>query len=227
MLPRITQIQFDYYASIGRFQSPGARITSKSVNEVLRDYQNLLENGIVDVFNGNKTKGEFSRMQRSLIKGDSTDVYLEGMREGGIKDAKSELSDDDEQTISDWTTNQLDFVKDFADAIGEDAKLEGDAKTEARGVLFDRAAIWVQSLKGLGSLGYASAQANMMVTFRLGATEKHCSTCSRLNGKRHRLSWFRDRGLIPQITKGNENFACGSWKCDCILEDDDGNQVIP
>ena len=51
-------------------------------------------------------------------------------------------------------------------------------------------------------------------TWRLGATERHCSDCLRLNGQTHTASEWTRAGIRPQ----SPDLECGGWNCDCSLE---------
>ena len=62
-----------------------------------------------------------------------------------------------------------------------------------------------------------------MLTWRLGNTEVHCSTCASLNGKRHRASWFISHDYIPG--KPGAAMDCQGYNCDCALVDDEGIEV--
>ena len=59
------------------------------------------------------------------------------------------------------------------------------------------------------------AKKNQMLTWRLGNTERHCSTCSQLDGKSHRASWYIAHDYIPR--KPGASMDCGGWNCDCSL----------
>lgn len=50
--------------------------------------------------------------------------------------------------------------------------------------------------------------------WRLGATEKHCRDCARLNGQVHTASEWARAGIRPQ----SADLECGGWRCDCRLE---------
>jgi hypothetical protein len=62
-----------------------------------------------------------------------------------------------------------------------------------------------------------------LLTWKLGNTEKHCVTCSALNGQRHRASWYVSRNYIPR--QPGASMLCGGYYCDCSLVDGSGNQV--
>lgn len=201
-------------------------VREKSVNEVIRDYENALTRLVIDTVNSNLSAAEMARSHRSLLRQVDTLAYQEGMREGGIETPQSELTAKDEENVTAWLVQQIRSVPSFAEDCETASKLDGeDARTSARKGLLDRAGLWVDALRGLGMQGYASAQEDKLVTFKLGGTQEHCRTCLKLDGQRHRLSWFADRNLIPQMP-GNAHFDCGSWNCECRLVDRSGKSVM-
>jgi len=67
------------------------------------------------------------------------------------------------------------------------------------------------------------AKKNQMLKWNLGQTEKHCPTCSDLDGKWHRASWYRSHNYIPR--EPGAAMTCGGYNCDCRLTDKDDNEV--
>jgi hypothetical protein len=63
---------------------------------------------------------------------------------------------------------------------------------------------------------------NIIVTWRLGATEEHCDTCATLDGQRHHVKWFIDRDYIPH--KPGAAMDCAGYNCDCKMIDKNGNE---
>lgn len=199
------------------------RPEQKSVNEVVRSFDDTLTRFCYEAFNGSMSGADFSRSLRALLRSVADEAYSEGMREGGVKDPDEVLDDKDEQTIKGWLATQLEHVRDFADAAND---VRGaDDKESARRAVLDRVDLWAQSLQVLGNLGFASAKRNMMVAWRYGDTE-HCDTCNGLNGKRRRLKWFVENGYIPR-EPGSETLDCGGYNCQCSLVDDDGKVIMP
>lgn len=147
---------------------------------------------------------------RRLIKDGVADAYIEGLKEGGIP--ADEMSDDDALMIVELSSNQLEYVTDFVRAI-RDAK--GDKQAQ-RDILDNRIDLWAASIEAAGMQGLASANANEMVTWKLGKTEEHCATCQKLNGQTHRRKWFADRNYFPR-TPGAD-LECGGYNCDCSLD---------
>lgn len=201
------------------------QITLKSVNEVLREYEDKLDRWMKDVLNGNMTGGEMSRAMRAIIKRLAPESYTEGMREGGIRDPESEMENEDDEAVAEWTRDQLLYVDGFIESIVETSKLDGDKKIEGRNSLLDRIDEWVSSMRFIGQKGYLSAKGNLPLTWKVGDTE-HCPTCLRLDGQRHRASWYAKRDLVPR-QPGSNSLDCKGFNCMCSLVNDDGDQIIP
>lgn len=199
------------------------KITLKSVNEVLRDYQDKLERYVVDTANGNMTSAEMTRAHKALIKRDAHEAYTEGMREGGVRDPEAEMEDEDDSAIDDWIEDQVQYTSDFAKDVAEVSKLKSDEKTTQRDIMLARVDDWVASLKFIGQKGYLSAKGNLPLTFDGDDGKENCATCSKYKGQRHRKSWWEKRGLLD---RPNGNYDCGRFNCQHSFRDDDDNVVI-
>lgn len=197
----------------------------KSVNEVLRDWDGLLSRWVVDAANGNMSAVDVARAMRAALRRLAPQAYDEGLREGGVRDPEAERDDEDDARIDAWLDNQLEHVRDFAQAAGELSKLKGDERTRARDAMLGRVDDWVSALQALGGQGYMSARENMPCTWQVGDTE-HCPTCLKLNGRRRRLKWWLAQGYLPQES-GSGTLECGGWNCQCRLVDDNGRTVLP
>lgn len=140
----------------------------------------------------------------------------------------SEMSADDTQWIIERTAAEVGYIDGVFLNLRE-MRVAGDEDLEE--FIWQRAANYANTLDGIYAEGKARALRDIYVTFRLGETEEHCEPspgkygCAALNGKRHKLRWFIDRGIIPQSP--GSNTTCGGWRCACTLIDSDGNQVIP
>ncbi len=212
-------------AMAARIDRLAAARAVKSINEITREYRDTLIRWVVDAANGNMTAGAFTSAMTGELGTDSIAVYQEGMREGGIKDPPAEMDDNDGAAIDDWLGTQIPYVSGFASDAVAVSKLTGDDKAAARTDVLGRVDTWVASLESLGRIGTASAKANGMGTWQLGATEKHCQTCANLDGQRHRLKWFVSKNYIPR-QPGSTTLDCGGYNCDCQIVDDEGNRVM-
>lgn len=193
----------------------------KAIVGAVREYDVLLTKAVNAALNGRMDKAALRNRHKALIRDLAPQAYYDGMKAGGIDDPEAALEPEDEATIKEWTAEQLTHVNDFADAVVSAAK-----QPDLESGIIARVALWIGSMENLQSLGKASALKNMMVTWRMGATEQHCTSCKRLNGKRRRLSWFIKNGYIPR-ENASETLECGGWECLCGLFDDKGKQVLP
>jgi hypothetical protein len=129
----------------------------------------------------------------------------------------------DEETAA-WARSQLDAQLGYVDQLFEDLKeLRKSGDFDAGEVATARAAGYASGLDGFYNEAVLRGKKNQMVTWHLGATEKHCKTCASLDGKSHRISWYIDHDYIPR--KNGCNLDCGGYNCDCTLTDKDGNEV--
>lgn len=82
------------------------------------------------------------------------------------------------------------------------------------GRIAGRVRLWVNR----GNASYARGQELALVvdeepryTWRLGATEQHCTDCLRLDGVTLTASEWDRLGIHPQ----SPDLECGGWHCDC------------
>lgn len=196
----------------------------RTIAQVVGTYRDQLTNFVHEALNGSMDALDLRRAHREMIRRLGPSAYTEGLREGGVP--AEELDAADRRAITEWMTGQFAHVNKFAaDAVaarGDDGK---------RANIMTRLGMWVESMQTLGGMGLMSAQKNRMGTWYLGPTEKHCITkngrigCANLHGKRHRLSWFLSRGLIPR-QPGSAILGCQGFMCLCEIRGDDGTKLI-
>lgn len=153
--------------------------------------------------------GELTRVRAGLIVRAELDKYgrramLDGLKDGGVSLAT--LEGDDLATFNGWKVEQSGYVASLMDAIfKEDVHYSGDG----------RAQLWSRkSLDVIYQQGLLSADSNGLYEWHLGATEKHCATCLRMNGVIKRLSKWHEDGILPQ----GSTLECGGYNCDCTLK---------
>lgn len=201
----VTQIEAQFLiASIGD-------IEMKTLDSATARYRKSLRAITRSYFSGDVSRATFEQAVGDAIRVDSELVFDQGLQEGGA--SIDEISEQEQDYLNEWIDAQLGFIGGLADAL-EAAK--GDKA--AQRAFYDRLDMWVDSMRTLGMTGKGFASADQLGKWKLGATEKHCSTCSKLDsGAPHRVSWFLKRGYIPR-QNGSETLECGGWKCDCSIE---------
>jgi hypothetical protein len=201
---------------------------ASEIDSLIRGYVDDLTRNFLDVLDGAMSVPAAVRAHQRYIDTLAEQAYDAGMTDGGADPAEKDSAD--EETFNAWIVEQDSHIEGLWDAVKQLRKEAGDLTTDeynARQLAInDRIGQWGESLRNLYSLAKANAQRNLSVTWALGATEMHCETCAGLDGQRHRLKWFIDKGLIPQ-QNGSQTLQCGGWRCDCTLSDDSGNQIMP
>jgi hypothetical protein len=182
---------------------------------IRNQFYNAVERTVSAFLNSNGQPGTSARSMStalSLAYIDTADTaYVDG---GGSLPL-------DEDTAA-WARGQLDAQFGYVDSLFQTLKTlrkdgDFDASTEAE----RRAILWASALDGFYNAVKMLGAGNKMLTWHLGNTEKHCATCSKLDGGRHRASWYTARGYTPR--KPGSNTDCGGYNCDCSLTDDEGN----
>lgn len=146
----------------------------------------------------------FGVTMRSLMKNAGLQAYKDGMAQGGVY--VNDLDSDDELTYMRTYMAQAQYINGLADDV-----FVKKAVTPANAA--NRAQMWGKSLQEFNNAGIMSANANGMFEWRLGATEEHCSTCTRMNGQVHRFKTYQKRGIMPKSSK----LQCKGFRCLCSL----------
>lgn len=195
----------------------GRMQVERSVESVAAGYREQLQ-AITDDALAGGNPDEIAARHRELILATALLAFVAGMQSGGV--SGDEMTAAEKAIVAGWTATQLAHV----DQYSADAVAAGQDPAE-RDKIMARLELWVAAILALGGQGLMSANGDAMGTWRLGATERHCRTCANLHGKRHRLSWYKSRGLIPR-EPGSASLECKGYRCDCSIVDDKGNQLL-
>lgn len=201
----------------------------KSVDSVVEEYHDDLVSLFNKVWADDLLPSEAERRHKALVRADAEPAFIEGLAEGGVDEP--ELDEGDTATIREWIAIQIGSVPGLWDDIERTLRefsggvINSATLRQRKDGYLSRLETWARALRDLAGLGKASALKNMMVTWRYGDAE-HCRVCERLNGTKKRLSWFIDKGYIPQEV-GSETLDCGGYHCRCELVDSRGRTVLP
>ncbi len=148
----------------------------------------------------------FGIVVRALLRRHGLEAFRDGLEEGGV--SREDMDERDQQALSIWLTEQSQYVTRFADNVFRNREFFDENRADIH------AHMWAnKSLRGAYQLGQASAAWNQPFRWRLGATEKHCRDCLRLNGQVHRMRDWRKKGFLP----GSDKLECRGFNCDCKL----------
>lgn len=214
-------------AAVEYLAAQAATKATSEIDGLVRGYVDDLTRDFLDVLDGDTSAPAAARSHSAVLPDLAERAYDAGMTDGGADPA--DRDDTDEAEIADWVSTQDSQVGGLWDAVKElraDKKdLTKDEFTARQLIINDRIGQWGESLRNLYSLAKGNAQKNKSVTWHFGDTD-HCDTCASLNGQRHRLKWFLDKGYIPQ-ENGSDTLDCHGYHCQCTLDDDDGETVMP
>jgi hypothetical protein len=112
---------------------------------------------------------------------------------------------------------ELSFIDDlFTGLRGRRADADAEAEALARAESYSR------TLDGIYAEAKMRGSKNIMLTWHLGSTIKHCKTCAKLDGQRHKISYYINHDYIPR--KPGNGCECGGYNCDCSLVTDSGEE---
>lgn len=141
-----------------------------------------------------------------------------GAIEGAFAEADAEMESDDTAWLRETQTAQVGHLPGVFDWLKE----QRDAETITEDAVQARAEQWAQALDGIRSEAQLRTKGKEMLTWHVGDTE-HCDTCRRLDGKRHSAKWYIANDYIPG--KAGAAMDCGGYRCQCWLEDKNGDEV--
>lgn len=188
---------------------------SGDVAEIGAAYHDAITEALISYFEGGSVTGPRNQFKRAMVEAFGSTFDLAWTDAGGEMPPEPEALS--------WLNARVE--EEFANI----ESLFDDAKELRKVEDFDffayataRADGYTRTLSSIYTQGAALVKDNVMVTWHLGATEKHCKTCAKLDGQRHKIKWFIDRGYIPK--QPGASMDCGGYNCDCTLTDDKGNE---
>lgn len=198
--------------------SPMARWLSatpdvKSFDYFLRTLVNLVHS-VYDGYLG----GDFIDIMASLVQGQLTRAYHEGVMEAGL--SVDEMTPEMEKELEEFILSEYDYVDQFYRDI-VDARVDG-APVDA---LISRASLWANRYNDVknAAMRTVTLVKGGKLIWLLGATEEHCGTCNALNGKVAFAKEWEIAGLHPQ-TPPNPLLECEGWRCGCTLTPTDARR---
>jgi hypothetical protein len=137
-------------------------------------------------------------------------AYIEAA-DAAYVDGGGSLPLDDETAA--WARGQIDLQFGYIDELFErlkDIRKQGDF--DAGAIAQARAEGYASSLDSF--FGEAKMRGSDNITLEFGGSDgkENCSTCKRLKGKRHKISYILKNDLIPH--PGNTNFECLCYRCE-------------
>lgn len=176
----------------------------------------VLERLIRSVYSG-LLGGEFIDIMANLVQGQLMQAYEQAwLDEGNLLPLPDFLREAAEAKI----LGQFDYVDQFFRDI-VDAKIDGTSIEP----LIARAKLWANRFNEAMNEAkmLIAAELGEKLVWRLGQTEEHCDTCTKLDGVVDYAREWESRGLHPQGAP-NSALTCNGWNCDCSLTPTDARR---
>lgn len=188
-----------------------ARTDRKALKQWTRTrsaFVSLLMDAIQAARGDDLSRRRFGTVMRAHLRNQGLAAYRDGLKDAGVD--PDDMDTRDEAALQEWLRLQSGYVTKFADRVFSQGL--SDAQVEAH------AEMWAnKSLRDAYQLGQASGAWNGMYTWKLGATEEHCTDptkgvpCVRLHEQVHRMRDWRKKGLWP----GCSATTCKGYRCGC------------
>ena len=176
------------------------------------DYWHAVYNEVEGYLTGNRPTTTF--VQRLVTAAASAFISA---AEAGYEEGGATLPIDDETAA--WLRSAIDAEQGHIDELfyrlsqeweGLDPAAEATARAEG----------YASNLDQIFSEAKTRGAGNKMLTFTGSDGKESCKDCQRMQGQRHRASWWISRNMIP----GSSAYECGGWNCEHYLVDDEGNE---
>lgn len=190
-------------------------IKSSELAESATDYWSSLRRAVYGLWSGKLYMADFTTWMMESI-----DAYLQRAWRDGMEAAGVDWEDrtQEELTALDAAIfEEYQHIDGFGQFILENSKAAGGKL----GDVIPRMELWVNRYNDIYNRALMMAGKDLPLTWHLGATEKHCSSCSWANSKTYRASVWQKYGWRPQ----SPALECKGYQCDCSLSAD-GNKPL-
>lgn len=193
-----------------------AALKAADIADINAGYHDAISEALISYFDGGSLAGSRNGFKRA-----ATEAFGEAF-EAGWLEGGGELPFDGEALS--WFNARLEQEFSFIEGLFDEAKeLKKDKEFDYFAWATSKADSYTNTLASVYNQAALMVGNNRMVTWQLGATEKHCKDCAKLDGQSHKISWFMDRNYIPH-TPG-ASMECGGYNCDCRLIDKNGDEI--
>ena len=191
-------------------------IKAADIGAINAFYHDAISEVLISYFDGGSLAAS-----RNAFKRAATEAFGEAFEAGWVEGG-GELPFDGEALT--WFNERLAQEMVFIEGLFQEAKeLKKDPEFDYFAWATSHADSYTRTLASIYNHAALIVGNNRVVEWRLGATEKHCRDCAKLDGQRHKISWFMDRNYIPH-TPGSST-ECQGYNCDCKLIDRNGDEI--
>lgn len=183
--------------------------SQKDIQSTRLDFEGDFDALVESARGDDVSRRRFGTIARDLLRKYGDLAYRDGMKAGGVE---TDLDETDKLQYATLLAQQSVYVTNLGDAL-----FKGSGISNAQAA--NKSELWFnKSIQPFYQAGLASADNNGLYEWLLGRTEKHCTTCLKMNGQKHRLKAYVSKGILPQ----SDALDCGGWNCDCKLKKTNG-----
>lgn len=174
----------------------------------------------LDLFRGDIDGNEFLDGFADVLGAQLTKAWNEGALESGVWE--EDMTDEDMEILATLIDEEIEYIYQLGDDIlslsQETTPLtEKEALDVFRSQIGSRLDIWANRYNEVSNRARVHFGGKEKYKWVLGATEKHCTTCSALNGLVAFAYEWDESSVIPGQSD-SEYLECGGWRCDCTLQ---------
>lgn len=192
----------------------GALKAGGDLTGISAEYHSRITAALLTYFEGGSVTAPRNQFRQAAVEalGDGFDL--------GYEDKGGDLPIDDDALG--WLNARIEQELSYISMLFEQIKeLRKDEDVNPLEWVSMKADSYVAACREAYNAGKMFADKLQMLTWVYGDAD-HCATCEKLNGQRHRASWFLSRNYIPR--KPGASLDCGGYRCKCSLIDKDGNE---
>lgn len=201
----------------------GLALKQNDYRFVNTSYRAAIREAMTAYIDGGSAQAQKNVFKRSIFR-----LFPEAFQIGYGEGGGDELNIDPEASA--WLNSRMESEIGFVDELFTSLKNTRDMidakvmkRDEAQAIIVQRVDGYSGGMDGVYNAGKMWGAKNQMLTWHLGATEEHCSTCAMLNGKAHRAKWYIFHDYIPR--KPGAAMECKGYRCACWMTNKKGERV--
>lgn len=182
---------------------------------VIARYRTAIDAALSSYFEGGSVAAPRNAFKRATVEAFGSAFDLGWIAGGGMPPPTGDALA--------WFNARLEQEFGFINGLFTQAKqLREDEEFEPAPWTQERADAYTRTLAAIYNAGHMWALKGQLLTWVYGDAD-HCSTCEKLNGQKHRASWFIGRNYIPR--QPGASLECGGYRCKCRLIDSQGRDI--
>jgi hypothetical protein len=170
-------------------------------------YTASLRSAIYGLWRGALDMGGFIESFTSAVFSGLSSAWFMGARSAGIE--RDEMTDAELQAMQVGLFQQMMYIPSLGNFIQANSKANGRALS----IVLNRLPLWVSRYSEFFTRGRLMAKRDQKHIWRLGATDKHCGSCVKLDGKVKRASQWVAANIYPKCP----DLECHGYYCGCTL----------